>query len=143
MIRIVQAGAEVARVGDPRVAARWAHLWSRSLEDAAREFGVGLVDVIRQWRALYPGQPVDPRVLVSPRMTQAEVDDLVARTKLAERRRRRPPAPRGPRRGPLTSKQLTARQSQRAAARDQALAHARSFCPGAPASPDRRRGRRC
>jgi hypothetical protein len=44
------------RVGDPRCAARYAHLWGCSIEAAAREFGVGLGAVLRQWLALYPGE---------------------------------------------------------------------------------------
>ena len=44
------------RVGNPRCAARYAHLWGCSIEAAGREFGVGVGAVLRQWLALYPGE---------------------------------------------------------------------------------------
>lgn len=52
---------ESPRVGNPRTAARWAHLWASSIDAAASEFGVSLGAVIREWRILYPGEPMARR----------------------------------------------------------------------------------
>lgn len=51
---------DVGRTGSPRCAARYAHLWSCSLDAAAREFGVRVVAVCLEWFQLYPGVPTDP-----------------------------------------------------------------------------------
>lgn len=54
---IVRAGGQTARVGTPRCAARFAHLWGRTIEDAALEFGLGADAVRRAWHWLYDDAP--------------------------------------------------------------------------------------
>ena len=51
---------EMRRVGSPQCAARYAHLWRCSIEEAALEFGLGIGPVFNAWIDLYPGVPMNP-----------------------------------------------------------------------------------